>query len=711
MNAPIITYRANMGVQTTAPFANTYSLDFDGVDDWINCGEIPPLFKNFPIGNASTSPWSASMWVKGSGTNKGFFEIPYKQINSTNSRSFGFVLGASYLYFGGKFTGIKIKESGTTAYNSTEWNHIVMTFDGVDYTALSSYTLYVGGASVGIALITPNIGDFRTQNIAIGVTGSYGGNTYYWDGQIDEVSLFDSELSSVNVSSIYNGGVPNDLTSFSPLAWYRNGDNGTWKSPQFLIPNNENKDKVSNFSFEFDGIDDRIDTPEIDLGLENTISFWAKRNGTNLNGMVWGGVFQSNYYVVYLNNTNQVFYRVGSGANSFTNIDIRTIIGTDAWFHCALVRNNSGADVLCYINGVLRQTITGIVGSTDNTIVKNIGARGPSPLDFEITGFLDELSLFDSSLSASQINDIYNGGEPTTLPSGAVAHYKMGEEANFTSNWLVDNSALTNYSKRSFELDAIDDYIDCGASTLSGETALSISAWIYPTSYGDATAPSFVSTDAASPRAFYLGLFNGTNFRFSLSTNGTSLTSLDTAASTVTLNAWQHILVTWDQVNLKLYKNGVLLKTVATTSSSNGTFTTTNDLLIGARRPTAGLFEGKIDEVSIFNSVVDIADVWDGSGEPIDVSAVSGIVSNYRMGEDASFNGTNWTVPDNVGTSNGTSNAMTVDDLVGEAPNYSGGGISNAMTIEDRVGEAPNSENNVLSYNMDLVDRTTDVPT
>ena len=161
-------------------------------------------------------------------------------------------------------------------------------------------------------------------------------------------------------------------------------------------------------NFEFDGVDDRIDTPAIDLGLENTISFWAKRNGTNLNGMVWGGVFQSNYYVVYLNNSNQVLYRVGSGANSFTNIDIRTIIGTDAWFHCALVRNNSGADVLCYINGVLRQTITGIVGSTDNTIVTNIGSRGPTPLDFEITGNISNTQLYNRALSSTEVLHNYN---------------------------------------------------------------------------------------------------------------------------------------------------------------------------------------------------------------------------------------------------------------------------------------------------------------
>ena len=199
----------------------------------------------------------------------------------------------------------------------------------------------------------------------------------------------------------------------------------------------------------------------------------------------------------------------------------------------------------------------------------------------------------------------------------------------------------------SLAFDGVDDFVNSGASTLSGETALSISAWVYPTSYGDATAPSFVSTDAASPRAFYLGLFNGTNFRFSLSTNGTALTSLDTAAGTVDLNVWQHILVTWDQVNLKLYKNGVLLKTVATTFASNGTFTTTNDLLIGARRSSAGFFEGNIDEVAVFNSVVDIADVWDGTGEATDLSSISGLTNWYRNGDNGTWKSPQWLIPEN----------------------------------------------------------------
>jgi hypothetical protein len=59
------------------------------------------------------------------------------------------------------------------------------------------------------------------------------------------------------------------------------------------------------------------------------------------------------------------------------------------------------------------------------------------------------------------------------------------------------------------------------------------------------------------------------------------------------------------------------------------------------------------------------------------------------MGEEATFSGGVWTVPDQLGSNDGTSNGMLIDA---------------------RVGESPNSENNALSFNMDLIDRVEDTP-
>ena len=485
-------------------FSN-YSFDYDGVDDYLNCGEIPPLFKYFPIGTAKDTTWSASMWVKGSASG-GFFEIPYIQVNSSFARSFGFLWGGSYLYFGGKYAQIKIKELGTSAYSTTEWNHIVMTFDGIDHTALSSYTLYVGGTSVSIALITPNIGDFLTENIAIGVVGSDGGNTYYWDGNIDEVSLFDIELTSENVTSIYNSGTPNDISSLSPV--------GYWRS----------------------------------------------------------------------------------------------------------------------------------------------------------------------------------------------------EQSYFTDNWLVDNSALSNYSTRSFAFDGVDDYISVSDNSIGKTQNISYSIWV---NLGVTTRQYIIGNQASSNGGCGLQIESTDVLIFQMAdgTNDSFYNSRVASFSTYApLNTWNHILATWDGTDSKIYINGVLRNTWSPTLpyTISGYWATFN---IGWR--AAGfqyMTNGKLDELALFNSAISIGDVWDGSGQPIDVSAVSGLTNNWRMGEDATFN-TNWNVPDNVGSATGTSANMTISDLEGNAPNYTSGGLSNNMTIEDRVGDAPNSTSNALSLNMDEVDRETDVPT
>jgi hypothetical protein len=113
---------------------------------------------------------------------------------------------------------------------------------------------------------------------------------------------------------------------------------------------------------------------------------------------------------------------------------------------------------------------------------------------------------------------------------------------------------------------------------------------------------------------------------------------------------------------------------------------TTADFRIG-KYSTGNLMKGSTDEVAVFNSELSASDINTiyGGGTP---SAITGANAYWKMGEEATFS-TNWNIPDQVGSSDGT---------------------SANMTIEDRVGNAPNSNNNALSYNMTESDRETDVP-
>ncbi len=68
-----------------------------------------------------------------------------------------------------------------------------------------------------MGLGTTNTGDLR-----IGYSPT---NVRPFPGLIDEAALFNSALSASDITTLYNRGVPGDISSLSPVGWWRMGDN------------------------------------------------------------------------------------------------------------------------------------------------------------------------------------------------------------------------------------------------------------------------------------------------------------------------------------------------------------------------------------------------------------------------------------------------------------------------------------------------------
>jgi hypothetical protein len=245
----------------------------------------------------------------------------------------------------------------------------------------------------------------------------------------------------------------------------------------------------------------------------------------------------------------------------------------------------------------------------------------------------------------------------------------------------------------------VDDYIDCGDSdNLSfgngtTDSPFSISAWVKLNLLsGNST---IVSKDLGGVlREYALFVLPTGKIRIFLKSQaGNNQQSIDSTTALLT-GQWYHIGCTYNGVGgndaadgLTLYVNGSAetptnVSKQAYVAMSN----TTADFRIG-KYSTGNLMKGSTDEVAVFNSELSASDINTiyGGGTP---SAITGANAYWKMGEEATFS-TNWNIPDQVGSSDGT---------------------SANMTIEDRVGNAPNSNNNALSYNMTESDRETDVP-
>jgi hypothetical protein len=473
---------------TPDPFTNTYSLAFDGVDDTVNF-QNDWFAPSTPSQTTGNTVGSISFWVKlptninsgglvgmvsiNVGSNaKPLIWLTFNKSTQANRYIRAYVSGAnstetgvlqSQQFFVYDNSNPTYPNSGIS-FDADTWYHIAVVYDK---NATNRYKAYINGNEFLIPNTTGSgsngertIGEMPyslpynptafgiSPNIDLGFSRiSSSGGTYYFEGNLDEVAFWNSALTSGNISTIYNSGAPNDLTSLNPIAWYRMGDNGSYKSPQWLIPENSNKDKVSNYSFSFDGVDDYVDTGAIDLGETNTISFWFKNNSANTGNGVIG---DADNHVVYFQTVNLFYYPVGSttGRKTFGGTNIANAMAdTTNWHNLILIRKapSNGIsgynDLACYLDGNLEGTHINIYTANINLIPLYIGKSGLISSN-TYDGLIDEVSYYDNDQTAN-VSSIYNSGVPTTI-TGAVAHWKMGEEATFSTNWTVPDQVGSN---------------------------------------------------------------------------------------------------------------------------------------------------------------------------------------------------------------------------------------------------------------------------
>jgi len=458
-------------------------------------------------------------------------------------------------------------------------------------------------------------------------------------------------------------------------------------------------------SLDFDGTDDYVDCGSYSLlnsGTSVTASVWFKSSVyTDYGRLLMAGkhveIYQS--AAAYTVTQGRFYYRLrGASGIPFATFGGASSTGVGDlcdgdWHHLCIVWDNSTTTAIIYEDGVPVITDTSVTGTLNSaTWPLYIGAETSAPAN-PIQGKVDEVALWDTALSPTDVATVYGGGTPSDLTSlSPITWYRMGENSNFLSPQILmpENTNKDKVSNFSMDFDGVDDNIDCGDFSAYDNGDLSCSFWIYRTT--STSLDYLISNTASSSKAGFDIIIDSTErLKFRRNTRTKDCAS-GWYHGGITVDNWYHIAVTYDEgLNEgKIYVNAVLKATTAGSSSTNSAST---DLKIGSHTADTAFFTGNIDEVAIFDSVLSTGDVTAmyNLGQPTDLTGESGLVAWYRMGEEAIFDpaASEWTVPDQVGSNDGT---------------------SANMTIEDREGDAPDSENNALSYNMDAADIDPDTP-
>ena len=718
---------------------SNYSMDFDG-SSYVDAGNDSSL--------TPTNGISISLWVKTNDSGN------YIGLIDKWSSSTGYMihLGASGVNQGKPVFGIGASDiSSSVAVNDGSWHHVAVTCDNT-----TGY-IYVDGVQTGTGSLTMS-GISNSDNLKIAGDNA---STFYLDGQIDAVSIFDYALSSSQITTLYGSsstGIGNPMT-LNPVAYYPLGDQDAFNGANYLVPNSSLKDYV----FDFENSSNQYISGTASLpNSDYTISAWINLETVTTEAIVsWGedAVGERRALVVW--NGGSGDYKLYSSTYG-SNIAASTTLVTGQWYHVAVTVSSAGVAKI-YLNGSQDGTGT----NTLNAFTSTDFYIGRTPSGEYFDGRISNAQIFNTALPATGSNSVetlYNNGSPLTSMTGFTSlqgWWKLDASATYdssTTTWTIpDNSTNSNdgtssgmnqsalqqsdlsfktsISPFSLSFDGTNDYIDIVNSStaptslqsLGNSNSYSISSWINTTTTDTYSALWFAGKTILEMRnegttgihvPFNLSVSSGKLF-FGRSSNYT--TSSENYSSTTSVNTgfWVHCITTVDNNTLKLYINGSLDSTHTFTSATGdcSVGSNTSNFFIGSRSTDGGgndaYMDGKLSNISIWNTALTSAQVTEIYSEGIpqnlnNHSAVSSLISWWQLGSNSSFN-TNWTVLDEKGSNNGTSANMGEDDIVDGVGSYANG-LSSGMGGDEVIGDAPYSTANSLSVNMDVLDRVEDTP-
>lgn len=138
-------------------------------------------------------------------------------------------------------------------------------------------------------------------------------------------------------------------------------------------------------------------------------------------------------------------------------------------------------------------------------------------------------------------------------------------------------------------------------TSLKFTSALSISSWIFPYSFGGVSSgriyDKWQTTVPQSGYALFIDNNIGTN-AIAFGTGWVISTSVARVSNVITLNTWQHVAVTFSGSACTFYKNGYSVGTVTgITAPTSGTV----NAIVGNNTGNTNYFDGKIDSLNMYS--------------------------------------------------------------------------------------------------------------
>jgi hypothetical protein len=394
------------------------AMKFDGVDGYVEGSASGSL-------NFTTENFSVSVWINTADVNQ-------LQAITGKKADMGGQSDAGYYFYIESNTARFVVSDGVNrirrrtvvgAFNSNEWVYLTAVYTG------NNIITYVNGVSSNQGIETTGTLVNPINNAIPFRIGSDRGDRRFMNGSLDDVGIWERALSQDEITQLYNQGRGSYSSVTNGLVAQYSGRDfaGTSASPTTIYDTNHLTEGKVNQGLSFDGVDDYISLSattalfsEIALTSSFSFNFWVYPS----NGAGTLAIFSQTrasgdrFQVAVIGNTLAVNYYNGS------NRAISGTITQDTWQYVSYQYSNGVYSL--YLNGVAQ---TGTTNTAPSGVVATIIGSRTSTADYFFNGSLDDVRVFNYSLSEIEVQALYNDFQ--------------GTEA-INSGWAVLNSPVDN---------------------------------------------------------------------------------------------------------------------------------------------------------------------------------------------------------------------------------------------------------------------------
>ncbi len=455
-----------------------------------------------------------------------------------------------------------------------------------------------------------------------------GDNNGYWDwfdGRIDEPRVYDRVLSPGEIAGDMQSplGTPKqgpvadyslDSVTEGTVEDFAGNNDGTVEGAKLTEPGQGRYGSA----LEFDGEEGCVtipDGPQFQMGEEFTLEAWVRPEGPHeFSPVFYKQDGEGGYgYALWADTVGgEPEGEVNDGTYPVPRVEGKAELPADTWSHLAFTYD--GAKMRLYVDGELVDS-----GAAEAPIESEgplkIGCADDYGYDHYFEGRIDEPRVYERALSAGELAaDMENPIE--TPKSGPVAAYSFdeGEAGDETVEDVsgnkhtatIEGEAEWTKGRYGGALGFLKEG-DCASVADSPELRLTeeftIEAWVRPD--GGIYEDPVVVRESGGEDLFGLGIGSTEEGHAEAFIGEGPGSKTAVGGKEIREYEWVHLAATWDGSKIRLYVDGELAATKATSTPPG---TGEGDLKIGCDAPE-GPFGGRIDEVRVYRRTLNGAEV------------------------------------------------------------------------------------------------------